>query len=77
MAKFIELNIADEVPAEQLREVVNQHELYQYEVEMQQAMLNYLEAQPTVTKALVNQLKQMVADEGISNIGLEVNQSSD
>ena len=77
VAKFIELNIADEVPAEQLREAVNQHELYQYEVEMQQAMLNYLEAQPTVTKALVNQLKQMVADEGISNIGLEVNKSSD
>ena len=70
VAKFIELNDAEEVGTEQLKEHVQNHELMEYEVAIQQAMLNFLEQQPAVNKALVSQLKMMLKDEGVSNLGL-------
>ena len=70
VAKFIELNDAEEVGTEQLKEHVQTHELMEYEVAIQQAMINFLEQQPAVNRALVSQLKMMLNDEGVSNLGL-------
>ena len=70
VAKFIELNEAEEVGTEQLKEHVQNHELMEYEVAIQRAMINFLEQQPAVNRALVSQLKMMLNDEGVSNLGL-------
>ncbi|WP_404401117.1 YjaG family protein [Idiomarina seosinensis] len=70
--KFIELNDAEQVAPEQLQQHVQEHELYQYELAMQQAMIDFLASQAQVSPALVKQVRQMVKDEGISNLGLEL-----
>lgn len=72
VAKFIELNDAEDVGTENLKEHVQNHELMEYEVAIQQAMLNFLEQQPAVNSALIKQLKMMLSDEGVSNLGLSL-----
>ena len=39
---------------------------------MQQAMVSFLESQPAVSAALIKQVRQMVIDEGVSNLGLQL-----
>lgn len=74
VAKFLELTEGAELDPEARRQLLREHELAQYEVEVQQALLDFLEAmvpqKPQLTQALVQQVRQMVADEGCSNIGL-------
>ncbi|MDT7526553.1 MULTISPECIES: YjaG family protein [Pseudidiomarina] len=76
VAKFLELTEGAEMSAEQRRKLLREHELAVYEVEVQQAMLNFLEtlaaSQPQPSQALVQQVRQMVADEGVSNIGVSL-----
>lgn len=72
VVKFIELNEGESIASDALQQHVEEHELYQYEIAMQQAIVSFLEGQPKVTPALVKQLQQMVADEGVSNIGLQL-----
>jgi len=76
VAKFLELTEGAEMSAEQRRKLLCEHELAVYEVEVQQAMLNFLEtlaaSQPQPSQALVQQVRQMVADEGVSNIGVSL-----
>ncbi|RUO45512.1 YjaG family protein [Idiomarina aquatica] len=72
VVKFIELNDAEQVPADELQQHVDEHELYQYEIAMQQAMVSFLESQPAVSAALIKQVRQMVIDEGVSNLGLQL-----
>ncbi|MGM0481589.1 MAG: YjaG family protein [Pseudomonadota bacterium] len=74
--KFIELNDAEQVAADDLQHYVEEHELYQYEIAMQQAMIDFLASQPQVSPALVKQVRQMVKDEGVSNLGLELDDIS-
>ena len=72
VVKFIELNDAEQVSASELQQHVEEHELYQYEIAMQQAMVDFLEGQPEVNAALIKQVRQMVQDEGVSNLGLQL-----
>ena len=72
VVKFIELNDAEQVAPDALQQHVNEHELYQYEIEMQQAMVGFLESQPEVNAALVKQMRQMLEDEGVSSLGLQL-----
>ncbi|MDX1526333.1 MAG: YjaG family protein [Pseudidiomarina maritima] len=76
VAKFLELTEGAEMSAEQRRKLLREHELAVYEVEVQQAMLNFLEtlaaSQPQPSQTLVQQVRQMVADEGVSNIGVSL-----
>ena len=72
VVKFIELNDAEQVSPDELRQHVEEHELYQYEIAMQQAMVDFLESQPQVNAALIKQMRQMVLDVGVSNLGLQL-----
>lgn len=76
VAKFLELTEGAEMDAQERRKLLREHELVQYEIEVQQAILNYLETlaateiQPS--QELVRQVRDMVADEGVSNIGVSM-----
>lgn len=76
VAKFLELSEGADMSAAERKQLLQEHELVHYEVEVQQALLNYLEAvaseQPHPTQQLVTQVREMVADEGISNIGVSL-----
>jgi len=76
VVKFIELNDAEQVPAAELQQYVAEHELYQYELAMQQAMINFLLSQPEVSPPLIKQVRMMVKDEGVSSLGLEIDEIS-
>lgn len=75
VAKFIELTDGAELDAEQRQKLLKEHELALYEIEVQQAVVQFLEslaaAHPKPIQLVVQQLREMVADEGISNIGVE------
>lgn len=76
VAKFLELTEGAELEPQERRKLLRDHELTQYEIEVQQAVLNYLEtissAHPQPSKELVQQVRGMARDEGISNIGVSV-----
>ncbi|WP_417686110.1 YjaG family protein [Pseudidiomarina gelatinasegens] len=76
VAKFLELTEGAELDAQERRKLLREHELVQYEIEVQQAILNYLEtvaaATDKPTKELVSQVRAMVTDEGVSNIGVNM-----
>ncbi|RWU11303.1 DUF416 family protein [Pseudidiomarina gelatinasegens] len=76
VAKFLELTEGAELDAQERRKLLREHELVQYEIEVQQAILNYLEtvaaATDKPTKELVSQARAMVTDEGVSNIGVNM-----
>ncbi|SDB49807.1 hypothetical protein SAMN02927930_01932 [Pseudidiomarina indica] len=76
VAKFLELSEGADMSAVERKQLLQEHELVHYEIEVQQALLNYLEAvaseQPHPTQQLVTQVREMVADEGISNIGVSL-----
>lgn len=76
VAKFLELTEGAELDAQDRRKLLREHELVQYEIEVQQAILNYLEtvaaATDKPTKELVSQVRAMVTDEGVSNIGVNM-----
>jgi len=78
VAKFLELSEGADLTAEQRQLMLREHELAQYEIEVQQAMLDYLEMvareQQQPTQQFIQQVRQMVADEGISNIGVSLNE---
>lgn len=78
VAKFLELSEGADLTAEQRQHMLREHELAQYEIEVQQAMLDYLEMvareQQQPTQQFIQQVRQMVADEGISNIGVSLNE---
>lgn len=73
--KFIELTEAAELEPSQRADFIRAHELTQYEIEVQQAALSYFEqlaqVEPTPTQTMVKQVQAMVAEEGVSNIGIE------
>ena len=73
--KFLELTEGESLSPDERRKMLREHELAQYEVEIQQAAISFLEsqmaAQPEPSKFLVQQLRTMARDEGISNIGVE------
>lgn len=70
VAKFIELSEGDKVDSDTLQKLLREHELVEYEIDIQQAMLGFLESQPQVSASLVKQVQTMVDDEGMSNIGV-------
>lgn len=81
VVKFIELNESEDVPQGQLEQHVQNHELFEYEMAMQHAMFDFLAAQPTdngselkqsVLKQVVLQVRQMLTDEGVSNLGIQL-----
>ncbi|RZQ55982.1 DUF416 domain-containing protein [Pseudidiomarina tainanensis] len=76
VAKFLELTEGAEMDAQERRKLLREHELVQYEIEVQQAILNYLEtvaaSQSQPNQELVRQVRDMVADEGVSNIGVSM-----
>ncbi|WP_417666140.1 YjaG family protein [Pseudidiomarina sp.] len=76
VAKFLELTEGAELDAQERRKLLREHALVQYEIEVQQAILNYLEtvaaATDKPTKELVSQVRAMVTDEGVSNIGVNM-----
>lgn len=77
--KFLELTEGAELSAEARSNMLREHELTTYEVEIQQALLDFLEYQlqqhpdALPSAALVRQVREMLADEGMSNIGVELN----
>ena len=77
--KFLELTEGEHLSAEERQEMLREHELTTYEVAIQQALITFLESQygtqPKPGKQLVQQVRSMVEDEGISNLGVEVIES--
>ena len=75
VAKFLELTEGAELDAEARRKLIREHELAVYEVEVQQALIDFLEAmqasKAAPSQAMVRQLQEMVVTEGITNIGME------
>lgn len=72
VAHFLELTEGAELSPEDREVLLREHELVEYEIAIQQAMVTFLEAQPQLSAVLVNQVRRMVDDEGISNLGLEI-----
>lgn len=74
--KFLELTEGEALSVEARQKMLREHELSSYEVEIQQAMLSFLESQygtqPKPSAALVKLVRSMVEDEGISNVGVEI-----
>lgn len=81
VAKFLELTEGAEMDAEQREQLLKEHELVQYEIEVQNALLDFLEAMhasaPQPSQLLVRQLREMLNDEGVSNIGIERSELSE
>ncbi|CAB0150683.1 hypothetical protein PSI9734_01126 [Pseudidiomarina piscicola] len=75
VAKFLELTEGAELEPEERRQLVREHELAVYEVDVQQALLDFLEAMQASgekpNQMMVRQLQEMVVTEGITNIGME------
>lgn len=75
VAKFLELTEGAELDDEGRRQLVREHELAVYEIDVQQALLDFLEAMQRTegkpTQMMVRQLQEMVVTEGITNIGME------
>lgn len=72
VAHFLELTEGAELSADQRSTMLRDHELVEYEIAVQQAMLNFLQEYPTVNADLVKAVRGMLAEEGVSNLGLEV-----
>jgi len=74
--KFLELTEGAELTPQARKQMLRDHDLTSYEIEIQQAMLAFLEMQwgqqPKPSVALIKQIRAMRADEGISNIGVEI-----
>ncbi|RUO81120.1 DUF416 domain-containing protein [Idiomarina tyrosinivorans] len=70
VAKFIELTEGEHIDAEQLPQLLREHELTQYEIDIQLAIIDFLASQPQISQPVVSMVRQMVTDEGVSNVGL-------
>lgn len=74
IAHFLELTEGAELNAQDRAELVRTHELVEYEVAVQQAMVSYLEQCQVVDAELVKEVRQMITEEGVSSLGLAVPQ---
>lgn len=70
VAHFLELTEGAQMTPEDRAQMLREHELVEYEIAMQQAMVAFLEGQHEVSPELVKMVRGMVEDEGISNLGL-------
>ena len=75
VAKFLELTEGADLEPDARRQMLREHELAVYEIEVQQALVDFLEAMQASkappSQAMVRQLQEMVVTEGITNIGME------
>lgn len=67
---FIELTDGAELDAEARAHLLREHELIGYEVDVQQAMVSWLAEYPEVDAALVKEVREHLAEEEVSNLGL-------
>lgn len=72
VAHFLELSEGADMEVEAREQMLEEHELTEYEIAMQQAMVAFLSSQKDLSPELVKQVRGMVADEGISNLGLAI-----
>lgn len=72
VAHFLELTEGAALSADERANMLREHELVEYEIAVQQAMLSFLQAHPAVDAELVKEVRAMLADEGVSNLGLEI-----
>lgn len=69
---FIEFTEADISQSEDRNQLIKNHPLMQWEVSTQQELLAYIKSHER-SKETVKTLRAMALEEGISNIGLEIN----
>ena len=76
VAKFLELTESADLSAEARQQLLRDHDLTHYEIDVQQALLNYLEAvapaAPLPNQTIVQQMRAMLAAEDCSNIGVSL-----
>lgn len=72
VAHFLELTEGAEMAPEAREQMLREHELVEYEIAVQQAMVDFLAQQAEVDAPLVKEVRAMVAEEGISNLGLDI-----
>ncbi|RUO33887.1 YjaG family protein [Aliidiomarina soli] len=77
VAHFLELTEGAEMSPDDRQQMLQEHELVEYEIAMQQAMVTFLQGQPEITADLVKMVRSMVEDEGISNLGLAIDTLSE
>ncbi|MCH8492956.1 MAG: YjaG family protein [Idiomarina sp.] len=71
VAHFLELGeFADIEDAGQRAVAIEQHPLSHYEIEVQQAMVAFLQDSADIDKELVREVRAIARDEGMSNLGL-------
>ncbi len=71
VATFIEFSEADDqLSDEELLRMINTHELMEVEDAFQQAVLDQISASKQPNKALMQGLKTLAANDGVSNIGV-------
>lgn len=71
IAHYLELGECAGIASAELRATtIEQHELVQYEIAVQEAMLLFLAATSSVTPALVREVRHIARAEGHSNLGL-------
>nr|WP_246480790.1 YjaG family protein [Motiliproteus sediminis] len=69
---FLELTAEPELSDEELVRYINTHELMVQEEALQQQLLEQLLAGTSGDAALVDQLRQLAANDGVSNIGISI-----
>ncbi|RUO23348.1 DUF416 domain-containing protein [Aliidiomarina iranensis] len=71
VAHFLELGECAEIDnVDERAEAIAEHPLSNYEIEVQEAMLGFLQETAVIDKELVREVRGIARDEGISNLGL-------
>ena len=77
VAHFLELTEGAELDGEQRAQMLRDHELTRYEIDVQQALVEFLSESPDIDLELVRELREQIRDEGMTSLGLALPETPD
>lgn len=72
VAHFLELTEGAQLNAEERAQLLRDHELVNYEVAVQQAMVSFLSEHAEVRPELVREVREQLREEGMTSLGLDL-----
>ena len=72
VAHFLELTEGAQLSAEDRAQLLREHELVEYEVAVQQAMVSFLSEHDEIDAELVREVRDQLREEGITSLGLDL-----
>ncbi len=72
IGKFIKYSEADELKGTELTQYIEQHELYQMQMDFIEELVKTVRAQNRQTKEFARSLRQLAANDGISQLGISL-----